>query len=189
MIDQHRLANCLRGRASYGGLRISPLAPQFESPRRSSSLPIEHTPVGGWHATSSPPHQFLGARRKPRRLGGEIQAAPETPPTGRESHFPTRTLKTARFRAHRSMLCCPMLRTFSRQVGRFEHIVLFTVTNTDRPREGGNDRSPHTPYGRGGELDRHRAAVPTLRFLATPLRMQHQSRCISPPVPISSALW
>ena len=42
----------------------------------------------------------------------------------------------ARRRAHRSMLCCPMLRTFGRQVGCFEHIVLFTVTNTDGPREG-----------------------------------------------------
>lgn len=38
--------NCFRGRASHAGLRISPLAAQYESPRRGSLLPIEHTPAG-----------------------------------------------------------------------------------------------------------------------------------------------
>jgi hypothetical protein len=94
------------------------------------------------------------------RSGRMARRAPHLfpPQTGRESHFPTRTLKTARFRAHRSMLCCSMLRTFSRQVGCFEHIVLFTVTNADRPREGGwrptdghpNKPPPNHPPRKGG---------------------------------------
>jgi len=65
------------------------------------------------------------------------------------------------------MLCCPMLRTFNRRVGRFEHIELFTVTNTDRPREGCC----------GTEISQRNAAVPRTEVFgdttsnATPIKV------------------